>query len=567
MTISRNILDHHPELDDGQREFIGHTDGPLLGVAAPGSGKTRAISLLHANIILSRQARADQILMCTFSREAAAEMRSRFIRDAKALSLTDHHGQAHIGTIHGLCARILARHPEKAGLKSNFHILDGPERARLLSEAFDEVFDADAEVYFRRGWGRRNDFVESAGRFFDRISEEFIDVDELIDCPVPLHSALGRSYQRYRSLLMERNALDFGLMQRLADRALQDQRVADALSTRFRHLLVDEVQDVTPVQDALLRRITGARNIIAAVGDPCQRIYGFRGADLGLMTRFSRHFPDARIVRLGVNYRSHRGIVESLNRFMSGKQGLDDSGSGDQNHQPITSHQPERQPDYPSVISVLGADPDDEAQQVADLITFLTRHKVIESYRHVAVLCFSLRGEIADRFVDAFRDNAIPAFLKPAGIPREQAKSLHRRDAVLITTIHQSKGREWPIVVLASLDEPRWHPDPMGAILDHHIDRHRRRSDLNARASDATCLHYVGMSRSKDLLVLAGNRFNPPLPGFDSVLTTAPEWPNVDKTALAEQRFGPVENHRSGRRGKRVIIDSVGRIIGHQNPR
>ena len=567
MAISKNIIARYPELDDGQREFIGHTNGPLLGVAAPGSGKTRAISLLHANLVLSRQARPGEILMCTFSRDAAAEMRSRFTRDAKALDLTSHHEQAHIGTIHGLCARILARYPEKAGLKSNFHILDGPERARLLSEAFDEVFDADAEVFFRRGWGRRRDFVETAGRFFDRISEAFIDVDELIDCPVPLHSALGRSYQRYRSLLMERNILDFGLMQRMANRALQDQRVADALSSRFRHILVDEVQDVTPVQDVLLHRITGGRSIISAVGDPCQRIYGFRGADLGFMIQFARHFPDARTVRLGVNYRSHRGIVENLNRFMSGKQGPDGGGSGDQNHQPITPHQPERQPDYPSVISVLGADPDDEARQVADLIGFLIRHNVIESYRHIVVLLFSLRGEIARSFVNAFQHNAIPAFLKPAGTSRQQAGRSRSHDSVLITTIHQSKGLEWPIVVLASLDEPRWHPDPMGAILDHHLDRHHRRSDLNIRASDVACLHYVGMSRPRDLLVLAGNRSSPPLPGFDSVLTTAPEWPDVDKTALAEQRLGPVENHRSERRGKRLIIGSVGRIIGHGKPR
>ena len=567
MAISKNIIARYPELDDGQREFVGHTDGPLLGVAAPGSGKTRAISLLHANLILSRQARAGDILMCTFSREAAAEMRSRFTRDAKVLGLTDHHGQAHIGTIHGLCAGILARYPEKAGLKPNFHILSGPERAHLLGEAFDEVFDADAEILSRRGWGRKRDFGDTAGRFFDRISEEFIDIDKLIDCPAPFHSALGRSYQRYRSLLLEQNMLDFGLMQRLANRALQDERVADALSTRFRHILVDEVQDVTPVQYALLRRITGARNIIAAVGDPCQRIYGFRGADLGLMIRFPNLYSNARTVRLGVNYRSHPGIVESLNRFMGGKEGLDGGASDDQRHQPITPHQPEQQPDYPSVIAVLGANPSDEARQVADLIRFLTRHRVIDSYRHIAVLLFSLRGEMASSLVEAFRCAAIPAFLKPAGTPGEPAKSFRRRDSVLITTIHQSKGLEWPIVVLASLDEPRWHPDPMGAILGHHLDRHHRRSDLTARVSDVACLHYVGMSRARDLLVLAGNRSSPPLPVFDSVLAAAPVWPEVDQAALGEQRLGPVEDHRSERRGKRLIIGSVGRIIGHQNPR
>lgn len=565
MTIHHKILARYPLLDDGQREFIGHTDGPLLGVAAPGSGKTRVLSLLHANIVLSRRARAGEILMCTFSREAAAEMRSRFARDAGALGVSGDHGS--IGTIHGLCARILARYPGQAGLRPNFHIVGGPERAQLLAESFDDVFDADADILSRRGWGRKRDFLDTAGRFFDRISEEVISIDEMIDCPVPFHAALGRSYQRYRSLLMERNAADFGLMQRMANRVLQDEHVADAVSHRFRHILVDEVQDVTPVQDVLLRRIAGARNIIAAVGDPCQRIYGFRGADLGLMTQFPQHFPGARTVRLGVNYRSHPGIIHNLNCFLTGKEGPDGGGSGDQRHQPITSYQPERQPDYPSVISVRGTDPDDEARQVADLITFLTGHKVIENYRDIAVLLFSLRGEVVGSLVDAFRHAAIPAFLKPAGIPSEQVRSFHRRDAVLITTVHQSKGLEWPIVVLASLDEPRWSPDPMGTLLGHHLHRDRERLDENAHASDATCLHYVAMSRPKHLLVLASNHSSPPLPLFESVLTTAPEWPDVDKTALAEQRLGPMENRRSERRGKRLIIGSVGRIIGNGKPR
>ena len=88
MTINHKILTHYPELDDGQREFIGHTDGPLLGVAGPGSGKTRAISLHAANLILSRKTHAREILMCTFSRDAAAELRTRFERDARVLGVS-----------------------------------------------------------------------------------------------------------------------------------------------------------------------------------------------------------------------------------------------------------------------------------------------------------------------------------------------------------------------------------------------------------------------------------------------------------------------------------------------
>ena len=103
MTINQKILTHYHELDEGQRAFIGHTTGPLLGVAGPGSGKTRAISLHAANLILSHKAHAREILMCTFSRDAAAELRRRFDRDARVLGVRGEPNQAHVATIHGLC--------------------------------------------------------------------------------------------------------------------------------------------------------------------------------------------------------------------------------------------------------------------------------------------------------------------------------------------------------------------------------------------------------------------------------------------------------------------------------
>ena len=564
MTINQNILARYPELDDGQREFIGHTDGPLLGVAGPGSGKTRAISLHAANLILSHKAHAREILMCTFSRDAAAELRTRFESDARVLGVPDDPAQARVGTIHGLCRHILSRYPKRLGSSDRFRVLNEQEQPALLTEAFDLVFDADTEVLARRGWGLKRDFVDTARRFFDRISEELIDVDELIDCTIPFHSAVGRSYQRYRSLLRERGLLDFGLMQSLAARVLQDERISDVLSARFHHLLVDEVQDITHVQDILLRRIAGDRSIISAVGDPYQRIYGFRGADLEPLVRFPERFPSARIVRLNVNYRSHNGITKLLNRFLETAEGSGGGGSAIFERRAIVSHRPEQQPDYPSVISVVGTDPDDEARQVADLIGFLTGHEVIGTYQHIALLLFSLRGRASSSFVTAFRDAKISAFLKPAGTPRQPDGQTSRPDGVLITTIHQSKGREWPVVILASLDQPSRQTDPVGAALGHHG---RAGLHESARGSDAACLHYVGMSRPCGLLVLSTNLLTPPLPSFDRILDTIPVWPAVDTTALAAQRLGPAEDTLPSRRGKRLVIDRVGRIIAHGKPR
>ena len=562
MTISNLILHHHPELDEGQRDFVGNFASHLVAIAGPGAGKTKVISLRSFNLIHRGDARFSDIVLCTFSRDAASELKRRFERDAAQLIGARHHtAHPRIGTIQALCAGIVSRGQNRSGRKGAPGFINEHRQITLLDENFETIFGSYAKILAKCGWGRVNIFVDTARRYFDRLSDELIDPGALIDCSVPFHAALGSAYQRYRSLLRKRHLTDYGHLLVDANALLRDDRVAEEASKAIRHLLVDEVQDINHAQATLLQRLSRGHGNMAMVGDPNQSLYGFRGATPAYLSRFTERYPDAAVVRLSVNYRSHKGIVHICNRFMEAAGGLGPvEMPTDIGQRAIVPHRPERHPDYPSVISVVGRNSKDEARQVADVIRFLASRRVIVIYRDVAVLLYSVRDAASSPFVTAFRDAGIPARVAPAGARRNPAGRSLTHDAVLITTIHQSKGREWPIVVSSSLDHPKWHPDPMGAALGHHCHH-------QPTGSDSRCLNYVSMSRPSGLLVLSSNVENPPLPGSSAILELVPEWPDVDTASLGEQQFGEVESIPGARRLRPRIIKRVRRMVMRSKPR
>ena len=119
----------HPGLDQGQLELIGHLDGPARGIAGPGTGKTLAVALRGTNILLQDLAAPEELVLCTYSRAAARELRQRFITLATDAGCRGDLSRVRIGTIHGLCRRILRSHARLAGLRRNFTVLNVSEKA------------------------------------------------------------------------------------------------------------------------------------------------------------------------------------------------------------------------------------------------------------------------------------------------------------------------------------------------------------------------------------------------------------------------------------------------------
>ena len=294
MTIAPMVRRLRPELDARQREVVGHTDGPLLVVAGPGSGKIRCIERRVGNLLLLGETAPDELVLCTFGRDAAVELRERFAASAQACGIAGAASGVRIATIHGLCHRIMAPHAGLAGLRPGFDLLDERDQHRLLHEEFGSILAPDWDVLSRRGWWDEVRAAHEAARYFDRICDESLDPLDLVASEAPFAAALGRCCQRYRELLRDRNAVDFAHLQVRADRALADRGVAAGVGGGVRHLMVDEFQDTSHIQLRILMRLAGVHGNIAVVGDDDQSIDRFRDASVANLVDFPRHFPGCR---------------------------------------------------------------------------------------------------------------------------------------------------------------------------------------------------------------------------------------------------------------------------------
>ena len=536
------ILSLYPQLDAGQLELISSLDGPTLGVAGPGAGKTLTLALRGANILLRGLATPEELLLCTYNADAAGELRQRFDAVASAADYGVNIGRARVGTIHSLCGRLLAEHPERVGLRRGFHLLDNQHQSNLLQQRFDDVFGPDLRDLEGRGWRRPPAVVRNALKYFERICDEVINPRDLTRSRSSFIAAVGRCYRRYERLLLDENAADFAHLQAWADLLLDDDDVAGEISGGIRYLLCDEYQDTSHVQERILTRLSAVHGNLCVVGDEDQSLYRFRGATVGNILGFARRFHDCRVVELTVNYRSHPDIVRAYDRWMGSADwsNPDPAGAPFRHAKTIVPHDPSGYDDYPAVIAVEGQGPDDEGRQLAALLRLLKTRRVITGYHQVALLLNSVKDEVPGSYLDALNDAGIPARCVPAGSGRGERGRRRSRGAVTVTTIHQSKGREWPVVIVGSLDLQNPNVDPVGRSLAPYYLRSDAEPARRIATFDHMRQHYVAFSRAERLLVLtAGGSVHQ---RFGDIWDQARRWRELcprDIEALASQRFEP----------------------------
>ena len=535
------IRRRHPGLDQGQLELIGHLDGPARGIAGPGTGKTLAVALRGTNILLQGLASPEELVLCTYSRAAARELRQRFITLATDAGYMGDLSRVRIGTIHGLCRRILRSHARRAGLRRNFTVLGEEEQYSLLSGRFDDVFGPDLDILEREGWRWKEPrlVIRHGGKYFERLCDELIDPGELTRSWDPFHAALGRCYLRYRDLLLDEGVADFDHLQRWAAELLEDDRIADPISDGIRYLVCDEYQDTSTVEELLLLRLSRSHGNICVVGDDDQSIYRFRGASVRNLLEFPDRFASCHTVELGVNYRSHPDIVDFYDRWMSTAadwSNPDPGGRSFRHPKSLTPHDPGAYPEYPAVIAVDGRGAEDEGRQLAELVRFLKRQGVIAEYGRAALLLHSVKGAATVGYLDALEGAGIPVNRAPSGSGSRRRADTRR--ALAVTTIHQAKGREWDVVITGSLDYDNADVDPVGRELWSYCRRPAFEPADRIASFDHARQHYVAFSRARHLLVLTSN--GAVHPRFDAIWKQLPRWDDLtgsELAALQRQRF------------------------------
>ncbi|MEZ5912949.1 MAG: UvrD-helicase domain-containing protein [Paracoccaceae bacterium] len=296
------------DLNPAQRQAVEALDGPVLMLAGAGTGKTKALTARIVHLLASGGARPNEILAVTFTNKAAREMKDRVHRMLGAVV----EGMPWMGTFHSICVKLLRRHAELVGLKSNFTILDTDDQVRLLKQVI-----AAASIDEKR-WPAR----QLAG-LIDSWKNRAFTPERVPSAEAGAFNNRGSElYEAYQDRLKTLNAVDFGdlllhmvtIFQTHADILAQYQRW-------FRYILVDEYQDTNTAQYLWLRLLAQGHRNICCVGDDDQSIYGWRGAEVGNILRFEKDFPGATVIRLEQNYRSTPHILAAASGVIAANAG------------------------------------------------------------------------------------------------------------------------------------------------------------------------------------------------------------------------------------------------------
>jgi DNA helicase-2/ATP-dependent DNA helicase PcrA len=280
------------DLNDAQRQAVLHTEGPLLILAAAGSGKTRVITRRVAHL-LAMGVHPGNILAITFTNKAAGEMRQR----VEALVPGS---RVWISTFHSLGARLMRQYADRLGIDRNFTIYDQTDRAKVVKVAIE---DAGLDT------GRFT--PESIMGAISKAKNQLLSPDRYAEKHRDFFGQhVARVYPVYEKRLRDSNAADFDDLLYWPALALKnDRELREELDSRFRYVLIDEYQDTNHAQYQIARQLSIDCPNLCVVGDPDQSIYKFRGSDIRNILDFERDFPGARILTLSFNYRSTRSIL------------------------------------------------------------------------------------------------------------------------------------------------------------------------------------------------------------------------------------------------------------------
>ena len=295
-------------LNPAQRQAVETLDGPVLMLAGAGTGKTRALTARIAHLLSSHRARTNEILAVTFTNKAAREMKLRLGR----LMGEAVEGMPWLGTFHSICAKLLRRHAELVGLKSNFTILDTDDQIRLLKQLI-----AAADIDEKR-WPAR-----MLAGLIDGWKNRALTPEKVPSGEASAFNNRGTElFAAYQNRLKTLNATDFGdLLLHVVGIFQTHPDILSQYQRWFKFILVDEYQDTNVAQYMWLRLLAGAHKNICCVGDDDQSIYGWRGAEVGNILRFEKDFPGAHVVRLEQNYRSTPHILAAASGLIAANQG------------------------------------------------------------------------------------------------------------------------------------------------------------------------------------------------------------------------------------------------------
>ncbi|MEZ5552881.1 MAG: ATP-dependent DNA helicase [Pseudomonadales bacterium] len=301
-------------------EAILATDGPVLIIAGPGSGKTFTLVERIVYLITHKGVKPESLFVVTFTDKAARELTTRISNRLAELGIKFNLNEMYLGTFHSICLRILRDFQEFTRLKRSFTLFDQFDQQYFLYQrlkVFRELTDSQLVMGDDQSgrWGQSENLL----KWLNKVSEEALDPTVLAAAPEVEIRALAACFSKYQELLHEHNSLDFSGIQYEALQLLENRpEVLVQLRENLTYLMVDEYQDTNTIQERILLLLAGEKRNLCVVGDDDQGLYRFRGATIRNILEFPTLFDKGQCKRvtLSINYRSHPDIIRFYNEWM-----------------------------------------------------------------------------------------------------------------------------------------------------------------------------------------------------------------------------------------------------------
>jgi len=405
-----------PSLNNSQIKAITATEGPLQIIAGPGSGKSLVLVLRTLYLLLTNRAKPNEILITTFTEKASFELRNSLSYFADILNYEGHLDNIHLGTIHSICDNLLQDKINNTEFKPGYKVLDELEQILFIRDKLDiivpHVAMEQGSKYLSK-WTTKWEMAKGLIPYFNKITEELIDISKLLYSKESFHRVLARAFINYEKVLVDSQRIDFPHLQKAFYELLikkRNQKLTIERIKDIKYLMIDEYQDTNYIQEKIFFEMAFPYDNICIVGDEDQSLYRFRGATIRNILEFHSNFPNCQKIVLNINYRSHNKIVEFYNRFMRSIDWSDNIGNKSfRFNKNIVSSVSKEKP-YSSVVTISKKNIKEEAEDFADFIVYLKENNIIDNYSQVALLLHSVRLDKSGPYIEALKNRQIPYY-------------------------------------------------------------------------------------------------------------------------------------------------------------
>lgn len=290
------------ELNDKQKEAVLYNEGPLLIIAGAGAGKTKTLTAKIAYLIEEKHASPYSILAITFTNKAAKEMRDRIYAQigSEAKKLT-------VSTFHSFGLKLIRDNVERLGYDRNFVIMDSDDSLTVVKKIIKDM-GYDPKIYNPKAI--RNKISSCKNEMMSAKAYERLAVSDY-------EKVVKEVYEKYDEKLRKNNSVDFDdLLLLPIELFKKNPDILEKYQELYRYILIDEYQDTNQAQYILTKMLSEKNRKITCVGDDCQSIYSFRGANYKNILNFEKDYPDSKTILLEQNYRSTSNILDAANQVI-----------------------------------------------------------------------------------------------------------------------------------------------------------------------------------------------------------------------------------------------------------